>query len=581
MSKKNPFSLIKFILLSFLLSSCATPVLRKTSQKMRREILQGKFKKALKIVQTEPSYKEKKSQLLYNMEQGLLYHLMGHYKQSLVHLGKAKKIHQKLYTIALKNKLQTLVTNETFDLFYGEVFERSLLHFYLALNHISLYQKGHIIIPVAEGKKSLIKNLSEREKRTHLLSARAEVIAWDSFLDSQQISRRGKSVFKNDLLAKTFGAFIHETINTPSELQIALQLYKDAKILLFRNYNSYKTFNNSSKKFKLNFEKLPKWRKDKIKREFISQTPYSEELKTFLNFKILELTKKIRPYEMKKMIRVHNIGEKTVNRVQKTPRPTNVAFIIQRGLIPAKVASKQHYSLESALTPDNPSKTQREIAAVGSFVLLAYAANELGLFPPAHRYDPVGAEIGVRFTQYSTQGLAISFELPKIKNNKIKEHLSLEVYNENKELAWKGPLSIVAPLGDIAEEAIAEYSAALYPKLGARLALKHLGAIFASYMTYKHMSKDGGANYLAKLAAVGQYMAVSAAIEASETADTRYWSSLPSNIRMANAYLKKGTYQIKMIISKKDNNNPQKRIIPLGSLTIKDEKKKQIFNYRR
>ena len=581
MFKNNSLPLIKFILFSFLLSSCATPILRKTSQEMRSEILQGNFKKALKIVQAEPSFKEKKSQLLYNMEQGLLYHLMGHYKQSLFHLSRAKEIHKKLYTIALKNKLQTLVTNETFDLFYGEVFERSLLHFYLALNHISLYQKGQVRVPAPEGKKPLIKKLSDKEKRTHLLSARAEVVAWDSFLDSQQISRRGKSVFKNDLLAKTFGAFVHETINTPTELQIALQLYKDAKILLFRNYNSYKTFNHFSKKFKSNFEKLPKWRKNKIKKEFISQTPYSNELEAFLNFKILELTKKVRPYEMEKMIRIHNIDKKTVHRVQKASRPTNVAFMIQRGLIPAKVASKQHYSLESALTPDNPSKTQREIAKVGSFVLLAYAANELGLFPPAHRYDPVGAEIGVRFTQYSTQGLAISFELPKIKNKKIREHLSLEIYNENDELAWKGPLSIVAPLGDIAEEAIAEYSAALYPKLGARLALKHLGAIFASYLTYKHMTKDKGPNYFAKLAAAGQYLAVSAVIEASETADTRYWSSLPSNIRMANAYLKKGTYKIKMIISKKDINSPQKRVISLGNLTIENEKKKKIFNYRR
>ena len=76
-----------------------------------------------------------------HMEQGLLYHLMGKTEDSLKHLSKAKNIHQKLYTISIKKKIQTLVTNETFDSYYGSLFERSLIHFYLTLGHFKLYQK--------------------------------------------------------------------------------------------------------------------------------------------------------------------------------------------------------------------------------------------------------------------------------------------------------------------------------------------------------------------------------------------------------------------------------------------------------
>ena len=221
--KINWFSLTSLLIIVSLLQSCATPVLRQTARNIRREVTSGNYQKALKVILNEPTFKEKKTALLLHMEKGLLFHLMGKTKESLDHLSKAKSIHQKLYTVRLKKKIQTLVTNETFDIYYGSVFERSLIHFYLTLGHFKLYQKS--------------------QKRNHLLNARAEVVSWDSFLDTQQKTRRGKSVFKNDLLAKTFGAFIHETIGTKKELGIALRLYKDAKILLFRNYNSYKTYN--------------------------------------------------------------------------------------------------------------------------------------------------------------------------------------------------------------------------------------------------------------------------------------------------------------------------------------------------
>ncbi|MEE2744644.1 MAG: hypothetical protein VYD54_12095, partial [Bdellovibrionota bacterium] len=224
--------MLKFILLCLFLSGCATPVLRQTARTIRTQIRQGNYQQALKVVQAEKSYKEKKTRLLFHMEQGLIYHLMGRFQKSIDHLGQAKSIHQKLYTISLKKKLQTILTNETVDIYYGEVFERSLLHFYQALNHFSLYQRGSLLLP--EGKEMMVKKLSQQEKRSHLLSSRAEVVSWDSFLDSQQESRRGKSIFKNDLLSKTFGAFIHETLDTPSENQVALQLYKDAKKILFR-----------------------------------------------------------------------------------------------------------------------------------------------------------------------------------------------------------------------------------------------------------------------------------------------------------------------------------------------------------
>jgi hypothetical protein len=230
------------------------------------------------------------------MERGLIYHYDKKYRLSSKLLTKAKDLHQKFYTISLEKKLQTLITNETSDNFYGEVYERSMIHFYLALNHFLLYQRGFEFIPKKKGKPLKKRQFNENEKNVKLRSAAAEVRAWDSFLNSQQESRRGKSVFKNDMLAKTFGAFIHEITGEHNELQTALQLYKDAKVLLYKNYNSYKTFNKKFKKFKSDFSKLPGLSKNNnFEDTYIKKTKFSKQLISFLNFKILSLTKKVRP----------------------------------------------------------------------------------------------------------------------------------------------------------------------------------------------------------------------------------------------------------------------------------------------
>ena len=114
-----------FLIFTFFLHSCATPTLRQTARNIRKEIKSGNYEKALNVVLKEPTFKEKKTSLLFHMEQGLLYHLMNKTEKSLQHLSKAKDIHQKLYTVSLKKKIQTLVTNETFDIYYGSLFERS------------------------------------------------------------------------------------------------------------------------------------------------------------------------------------------------------------------------------------------------------------------------------------------------------------------------------------------------------------------------------------------------------------------------------------------------------------------------
>ena len=58
--------------------------------------------------------------------------------------------------------------------------------------------------------------------------------------------------------------------------------------------------------------------------------------------------------------------------------------------------------------------------------------------------------------------------------------------------------------------------------------------------------KKNNAEFLSKQIAVFQYMASAKLIAESEAADTRYWSTLPQNIRFTHVYLPPGEYSVKI-----------------------------------
>jgi len=75
------------------------------------------------------------------MERGLLQHFKGDYDQSWQTLEEARTLAEKLYTVSLSKKAEKAILNDTFDLYYGEVYERSMIYFYLSLNSLLQYQK--------------------------------------------------------------------------------------------------------------------------------------------------------------------------------------------------------------------------------------------------------------------------------------------------------------------------------------------------------------------------------------------------------------------------------------------------------
>lgn len=560
------------LILILFLSSCASGG-KKERNKLRSLIQTSQFDEAIQVIEKSKVYQDKDNRLLFLMEKGLLLHAAGRYYQSSKVIEEARELGRKLYTKSISNKVQKLIANDNYDIYYGERYEISLIHFYGALNHLMLAKRGtYEAHSVKEGKDGLRQipevKLTPNQIRTHIMAARAEVLAWDSFLKNLRSVRKGRSVFKNDLLAKVFGAYIHELIGSPTDLQIALQLYKDGHKLLVRNYGAYKSFNGSYRTYNENYEKFPSIGESNVKAQFIQGTGYLKGLSRFLNERIVDLSLQIRPNSIKTIKKRYGVTDQLVKEIKKNRNP-NVTILFQKGLIPLKVGKKEYYGLGEAAR-NNPA------AAVGAAVLTVFAAEKLGLTPPPRSYTPAGAYLGLKVAEAGVMNAAISFELPKIQNPGVVTTNQLIIKDGEGQVVTQRQLSLVAPLGDIAEQAVAENAASLYGRIGARLAIKHVTAIAAAFGTYSVMSKDPDRKFLARSAAVFQYIASSKAIEASEKADTRYWSTLPSDVWMSKIKLPPGTYQVYV----ESHGGGQSKTTYLGPLTVEKQTKNKLVNFR-
>lgn len=441
-------------------------------------------------------YQKKRNRLLLHLDLGMVYHRYGKYRASALELSKAKELGRDLYTQSISKKAQALILNDNYDIYYGEKYEHSLIRFYLSLSHFMSYQLGEYQsypywdLGGVNGKVVSAKGrrLSESEKRRELMAARAELLDWDVYLQGLKYHYKGDA-FKSDMLAKTYGARVHEALNTRAERRIALQLYKDGKKLLGKNYSAYGAF------------------KKKV---------ISGQLKSHLEEKIARLRR---------------------GKADKE----NVTIIWHPKFIPPKVGERHYYSLESVFVDNKSSSAAVSATRFGIDVLSLFAIKELGLIPPPATYTPGKAHLGISAAHITLHGAAVSFELPKIKYSGDYKKIDLEVKDPKGKKVFSGPMVMVAPMGDIANLAVVEGAAARYKRLGVRLGLKYLSAIVVAYTIFQNSD-----NPVSRSAALLAFTTFSRSMALVERADTRYWSTLPSEVRMAGLSLSKGQYKVRI-----------------------------------
>ena len=487
--------ILSFSLLAFLMIGCASRN-REVHEKMKAEAKKGNFEAALNIVKSDDFYPDKTSRLLKLMEGSLLHHLNGNYYQAMLGFDLTKEVSDELFTVSISKKTASALINDNSDNYYGETFERSMIRFYQSLNHYLLFLKGEYegfsveekdedgkIITVKEVPSKILDN---RERRFHLTAARSILLEWNSLLDNYKASSGGLPVYKDDLLAKVFGGFIHEQMGTTQDRNIALNLYREAKKVLLRNFGILPTYNKKNKEFVKSYDKFGTMEESQVLKKFVEKTPHYANLENFLDTQIARLS--------------------------KTRKPNSVFVLIENDFISSKAVKKFEFPIPVKSIP--AANATADFMGFSARVLKATA----GAVPK------------------------IYFEMPEIPYISAVDEQMIIVKDIEGKLVSSKSLVTLNPLTDLAHFTLSEDAIANYSKVGARVVAKHVAALVSAYAIYQKQKNTN--ETFAMLLASGAYGAANKGIELSERADLRSWTMLPHMYASTAFELKPGIYSV-------------------------------------
>ena len=291
---------LKLGIISLLVASCATNN-RESQAELKKLIATNNFQKAVELTSSPTFLDEKNSELLHILERGRALFLNQNYYQALQQFDRAHDLSDQLFTVSISKKVASVIANDNADNYYGDAYERSLIRYYQSLTHMMLYKKGEyeayiLEEPSADGKSSTKKDvaakvLSPQEVKFHLTAAKSMLLDWDSYLTSVRAVTGGVVTFKDDLMAKVYGAFIHENTGEASDLQVAKDLYKAAKDLLLKNYDIYPSYNSKYVDFRKNFDHFAQMPIDQVEKNYVTKTDFHKDLLAYIDQKLADLSK--------------------------------------------------------------------------------------------------------------------------------------------------------------------------------------------------------------------------------------------------------------------------------------------------
>lgn len=499
----------------------------------------GEFDKASEILKTSELKKDKKSKLLWHLERGTLALGQGNEAAAIKEFQAAIDLIDLLYTKKLSAKVATFLINDASDVFYGASYERSFAHYFLSKAYYSRYQKTH--------------------DKLDLQGARGTILAWDSYFAQLQRSAEPKTIYQTDLMLKVFGAEVHEVSEIRTDKQIALQLYKDALIILDSMGGAFAVFNSTNGDYIREFEKA--LGQDKLpSSKAYTATAAHQDLQNFLQYKVLALTRDIRSSDFSLQVKALKPSPEVLQKVNG-PKG-NVVILLEEGLIPQKVGKPFNFGLKGAVdSVENPA-AKAFIATVGGAVLTSFAMNSLGMEPASFK-DTSSFVFATNATQVGVNEAAVAFELPMIeKSPKLKDY-ELFILDEKGKVLKQEPLAIISENGEIAKLVLEEDVVSRYVRTGTRVAVRHTLAIVAAMQVHNNLKNNGA--FIAGAAAMATYVGASKGIAALEKADTRHWTTLPQAFRMMELNLAPGTYQVAVAPK---SSLPTEKMKVLGNIKV-------------
>lgn len=132
-------------------------------EKLADVTLTGNYQSAIESIRKNPNLYGKNSQLLYNLDIGVLFHYAHMYDSSNLYLQRAADIYNELFTRSVTNEAAAILVNDNVRPYRGMPFELTMMHQLITFNYLA---KGDVDEALVEVRRAqLLFDELERKDR--------------------------------------------------------------------------------------------------------------------------------------------------------------------------------------------------------------------------------------------------------------------------------------------------------------------------------------------------------------------------------------------------------------------------------
>jgi hypothetical protein len=401
--------------------------------------------------------------------------------------------------------------------------EYSYLHFFLVVSNLMLAERGGTkawSIPEVRLKDGTLliparavpaRTYSSKEISDFRIRARAELLAWNQFLELLKRTYPGQSFYQDDLLARLLGCFVHGGGSSREERRTGEILGEMAVGILEKS----------------------------------SEYPALEGSKG----ELLQLAKRL----------VKRAGH------SESTDPEGMV-LIESGLLPELKERRIVVGLSTLFERIEDPGLRFQLERIGLQVLLQFAP-EFGLVAftgavaGAVTSDADHAPKSISGAIDRSFGFEISFPAMDVSSSPSLDSRLLLVSRDGSRLEY--PLSSLSPIREIFAHELAVRAEKEWSGKAVKIGLQYLAVLLPAISAYRDAVREG--NLFKKLAILAGFFLAKKAIDRANAPDLRSWSILPELISGEMLRVPAGAYSATLLL----RGSAGERQVPLGELNLK------------
>lgn len=521
---KNTIKLLMMVCAAVFITACGGPSTQYRNQ-INTKIASGNFDEAILQVDKAKNkqYKEKNA-LLFYLDKGALLYDAGRYQESESSLAIAENVMEELFTKSLSRSFATVLLNDNTTKYAGEIFERALMNMYRAMNYVFMGQRDEALV--------------EARKATSFLSR------YSSYME-------GKSGYKDSPFAQYLSAMLFEESGQQDDARIAYnsarKLFNLTPVSLDAPYQekseeSQDLTDTSSDSTQNQSENSQSEQKSEdysdLNQSFSNmvdsdakeskESEFSDVNKSFSEMVEDEPDQKKANPRIRGRL-AHSGGGKITDGVPASSGavisiPASSEFLFKKPALQKLARDNMgeivfiHYNGPSAM---KISKTH-QIAWGVATGLVASMGESNAEYQNALRAGVAGNAITVAFPEYVQPAYSIT---------------SSEIATETK----KEPTYLIEDISQVAKLTLQQKNAAIRARAIARATVKYVIANAAGNAIGQAASNNANTQ---KLVGIFAKAILHAGAAATEIADTRGWTTMPAQVRIARMSEKPGTHNV-------------------------------------